>query len=43
MFLECSWASLSFALHIVAKSLCSCLHLFDAIIELNAMNEQNTH
>jgi len=30
-------APLSFALHIMAKLLCLCLCLFDAIIELHAM------
>jgi hypothetical protein len=38
--LECSWDPLSFALHIVAKLLCFCLYLFDAIVELHAMNEK---
>ena len=32
--LECSWAPSSFVLRIVAKSLSSCLCLFDTIIEL---------
>ena len=31
--------SLSFALWIVANLLCYCLCLFDAIVELHAMNE----
>ena len=39
MCLECSWASLSFALYIVAKLLCFCLCLFDASVELHLMDE----
>ena len=36
-----SWnAPLSFALWIVAKLLCSCLLLFDAIIDLHAMDKK---
>ena len=38
--LECSWAPLSFALHVLAKSLCFCLCLFDAIVDLHAMAEK---
>ena len=42
MLLERSCALLSFPLWInVAKLLCSCLCLFDAIIELNAMGRGN--
>ena len=33
-------APLSFAIHIVAKALCFCLCLLDAIIELHAMDEK---
>ena len=40
MLLECSWDPLSFALHIEAKLLCFCLCLFDAIVELQAMDEK---
>ena len=36
--LECSWALLSFSLHIVAKLLCFCLCLFNVIVELHAMD-----
>ena len=36
--MECSWALLSFVLWIVAKLMCSCLCLFDAIVELHTMN-----
>ena len=32
--------SLDFALHIVAKLLCSCLCLFDAIVDLHAKHEK---
>ena len=39
IFLECSWAPLSFALQIVAKLIFFCLCLFDAIIELRVMVE----
>ena len=35
----CSWAPLSSALLIEANLLCSCLCLFDAIVELHAMLE----
>ena len=38
--MECSWATLSFSLQIVAKLLYSCLCLIDAIIELHAMDEK---
>ena len=38
--LECSWAPLSFALHIVAKVLWFCLCSFDAMIELHPMDEE---
>ena len=40
-FLERSWVSLSFVLWIVTKLLCSCLCLFDIIIELHGMDEKN--
>jgi hypothetical protein len=44
MLLERSWAPLDFSLKIVAKLLCSCLCLFDAIFELHAMLEKkNSH
>lgn len=39
--LEYSWASLNYALRIVTKSLCSCLHMFNTIIELHVINENN--
>ena len=39
--LKLSWVPLGFAPHVKAKILCSCLCLFDAIIELHAMNEKN--
>ena len=35
-------APMSFALHIVAKLLCFCLRVLDAIIELHAMNEKKS-
>ena len=38
--LECAHAPLSCALHITAKLLCSCLCLFDAIVELHAIDEK---
>jgi len=38
--LECPWGLLSLGPHIVAKSLCSCLRLFDVTVELYAMNEK---
>ena len=34
--MECSWAPLSFAFQIVAKLICFCLCLLDAIVELHA-------
>ena len=37
--LECSWAPSSSVLHIMAKLLYFYLCLFDAIIELHAMDE----
>ena len=37
--LECSWAPSRFVLWIVAKSLRSCLYLFDAIIQLYDLDE----
>ena len=37
--LKSSWAPLSFALWIKAKLLCFCLCLFNAIVELHAMDE----
>ena len=40
MLLERSWASLRFSLHIVAKLLCFCLWLFDATLDLHAMDEK---
>ena len=33
-------ASLNLALHVVAKLLCFCLCLFDAIVELHAMDDK---
>ena len=38
--LERSTTPLSFVLWIVAKLSCSCLCLFDAIVELHAMNDK---
>jgi len=38
--LECSWASLSFTLRVVARL--SCLCLFKTIIELHATNEKRS-
>ena len=38
--MKCSCTHLSFALWIVAKLLCSCLRLLDAIVELHAMVEK---
>ena len=35
-----SWIALGFTLRVVAKLLCSYLCLFDAIVELHAMNEK---
>ena len=40
MLLERLWASLRFSLHIVAKLLCFCLCLFDATLDLHAMDEK---
>ena len=40
MLLEYSWAPLGFALHIVKKLLCFWLCLYDAIVELHAMDEK---
>ena len=39
-FLECLWVPSCLALRIVAKLLCSSLCLFDAIVELYAINEK---
>ena len=38
--LECSWTPFDFAMRNVAKLLCSCLCLFDAIVKLHAMHEK---
>ena len=38
--LKRSWASLSFALQMKAKLLCSCLRLFDVIFKLQATDEE---
>ena len=38
--MECSRASLSFALKILAELLCFSLCLFDVIVELHALNEK---
>ena len=40
MPLECSWAPLSSSLWTRTKLLCSYLCMFDAIVELHAMNEK---
>ena len=40
--MECPWP-FGFALYIVAKSLCFCLCLLDAIVELHAMDEKMLH
>ena len=41
--LEFSWDPLSFALQIVAKLICVCLCLLDAIVELHAMVEKTNN
>ena len=38
--MERLWVPFRFALWVVAKSLCSCLCLFDAVFKLHAMGEK---